>query len=130
MQKDAFAITQKDAFAMEYKALSQGKEIANNSVLLNLRPKLGTDGLIRRDGRLNFAEYLPFSANCPMILPTKSWVTGLVVKHYHEKMRHHGVNHTLAAISSKHWILCAREAIKEWQNQCAKCKKTRASSGV
>ena len=45
-------------------------------------------------------------------------------------MRHHGVNHTLAAILSKYWILCFREAIKEWKNQCAKCKKTRASFGV
>ena len=36
----------------------------------------------------------------------------------------------LAAISSKYWVLCAREAIKEWQNQCAKCKKTRALPGV
>ena len=40
------------------------------------------------------------------------------------------VNHTLAAISSKYWVLCAREAIKEWQNQCARCKKTRASPGI
>ena len=45
-------------------------------------------------------------------------------------MGHHGVNHTLAAVSSKYWVLCAREAIKEWQNQCARCKRTRASSGV
>ena len=63
-------------------------------------------------------------------LPRKSWVTMLIVKHYHEKMGHHGVNHTLAGISSKYWVLCAREAIKEWQNQCAKCKRTRASPGV
>ena len=123
-------LTQKDAFAMEYKALSQGKEIANNSVLLKLRPKLWTDGLIRCNGRLNFAEHLPFSARCPIILPRKSWVTMLIVKYYHEKMGHHGVNHTLAAISSKYWVLCAREAIKEWQNQCARCKRTRASPGT
>ena len=116
--------------AIEYKALSQGKEIANNSVLLKLRPKLWTDGLIRCNGRLNFAEHLPFLARCPIILLRKSWVTMLIVKHYHEKMGHHGVNHTLAAISSKYWVLCAREAIKEWQNQCAKCKRTRASPGV
>ena len=54
----------------------------------------------------------------------------IIVKHYHEKMGHHGINHILAAISSKYWVLCAREAIKKWQNQCARCKKTRASPGV
>ena len=74
-------LTQKDVFAMEYKALSQGKEIANNSVLLKLSPKLWTDGLIRCNGRLNFAEHLPFSARCPIILPRKSWETMLIVKH-------------------------------------------------
>ena len=82
-------LTQKDAFTIEYKALSQGKEIARNSVLLKLRPKLWTDGLIRCNGRLNFAEHLPFSARCPIILQRKSWVTMLIVKHYHEKMGHH-----------------------------------------
>ena len=116
METRVLMLTQKDIFAMEYKPLSQGKKIENNSVLLNLRPKLDTDGLIWRDGRLNFAEHFPFSGSCPKILPRKSWVTVLIVKHYHEKMRHHRVNHTLAAISSKHWILCAREAIKEWKN--------------
>ena len=58
-------LTQKDAFAMEYTALNQGKEIANNSVFLKLRPKLWTDGLIRCNGRLNFAKHLPFWENVP-----------------------------------------------------------------
>ena len=50
-------LTQKDTFAIEYKAVSQEKEIANNNVLLKLRPKLWAGGLIRYDGRLNVGEY-------------------------------------------------------------------------
>ena len=46
LERRVLMLTQKDTFAMEHKALSQEKEIANNSVLLKLRPKLWTDGLI------------------------------------------------------------------------------------
>ena len=45
-------------------------------------------------------------------------------------MGRHGINHTLATISSMYWVLCAREAIKEWQNYSPICKKTRALPGV
>ena len=91
---------QKDFFSAEYSALSKRKEISTNSKLLKLRPWLGEMGVIRCEGRLKYADYLPYSAKYPIILPKDCWVTTLIVKHFHKKLGHDGVNQVLAAISS------------------------------
>jgi len=81
---------------------------------------------MRCDGRLQYADHLSWDSRFPIILPKDCWVTTLIVKFYHEKVGHHGTNHTLAAISSRFWILCARETIKKWQATCAVCIKNNA----
>ena len=59
-----------------------------------------------------------------IILPRKNWVTKLIVKHYHEMGNHNaGVNQTLSLLSSKYWIIAAREEIIEWEKQCVFYKK-------
>ena len=62
----------------------------------------------------------------PIILPKGCWVTTLIVKHFHKKLGHHGVNQVLAAISSCYCIMSAREIIKEWQNKCTTCMRQKA----
>ena len=43
-------------------------------------------------------------------------------------MGHHnaGTNQTLSALSTKYWIIAAREEIAEWEKQCAICIKRKA----
>ena len=71
---------------------------------------------------------MSWDSRFPIILPKDSLVTTLIIKHCHEKVGHHGTNHTLAAVSSRFWILCARESIKKWQATCATCKKAKANA--
>ena len=74
---------------------------------------------MRSDGRLKYAEFLPYDVRYPIILPHKNWVTNLIAKHYHEMGNHNaGVNQTLSLLSSKYWIIAAREEIIEWEKQC------------
>ena len=113
-------------FPSEYAAAANGKQVSAKSRLQKLNPKLDTEGVLRCGGRLSFTEHLSFSARCPIILSNNSWVTTLIIKFYHEKVKHFGVNYTLAALSSKFWILSAREEIKKWQKQCAICIKNKA----
>ena len=74
-----------------------------------------------------YAEHLSWDSRFLIILKD-SLVTTLIIKHCHEKMGHHGTNHTLAAVSLRFWILCARESIKKWQATCATCKKAKANA--
>lgn len=64
---------QRESFKDEYEALSEGKVVPRQSKLLALKPKLDEDGLLRSDGRLVNADYLPYDARFPIILPRKNW---------------------------------------------------------
>ena len=80
--------------------------------------------MIRSDSRLRFAEYLPYDARFPIILPRGHWVTRLIVRYFHELANHSaGINFVLAQFSQRYWIPAPRDEIKECENQCNECKK-------
>ena len=126
--KDIIRETQKDCFRNEYECLRKGKEIPASSKLLKLNPKIDSEGMIRSDGRLAFAEFLSYDTKYPIILPRKNPVTQLIVRHYHESTNHGGTNQTLSALSSKYWIIAAREEIRDVENSCMMCKRRKAKT--
>ena len=105
------------------------KSIQQNSKLLSLNPILDEDGLLRSDGRLRYADYLPFDARYPIILPRKNRVTRLIVKSYHERGSHAvGTNHTLSLLSARFWVMQGREEIRDWERECCECRKRKAKA--
>ena len=110
---------QQEAFQEEYKALANFKTVPLNSKLRSLNPILDEDGLIRSDGRLRYADYLPFDAGYPVILPRKGGVTRIIVKlTYHKRSNHAvGTNHTLSLLSARFWIIQDREEIRDWERE-------------
>ena len=119
--------TQKECFKEEYTAIVERKKLPKNSKLLSLCPRLDDDGVMRSEGRLKYGEFLPYDVRYPIILPRKSWITKLIVKHHHELGNHSvGTNQILSTLSSKYWIVAAREAIIEWERECAMCKRKKA----
>ena len=63
---------QKKKFNEEYTALVKKKKLPKHSKLLGLCPKLHSEGIIRSDGRLTYAEFLPYDVRYPIILPQKN----------------------------------------------------------
>ena len=82
---------------------------------------------MRSNSRIVNAEFLSIDTRYPIILPRTSWVTKLIVKQYHVDGYHStGTNHTLAALSSKYWIISAREVIREVEKDCVVCRRRKA----
>ncbi|XP_070581780.1 uncharacterized protein [Ptychodera flava] len=120
---------QAESFPEEYSALVGKKELPKKSKLLGLRPRLDEDGLMRCDGRLRYADYLPYDVRYPVILPRRNWVTKLIVKHYHEQRKYvAGTNHTLSALSTRFWVIAGQEEICQWEKECAECRQQKAKS--
>ena len=116
-------------FREEWTALSRGRSLPAHSKLLKLQPRLDDDGLLRSDSRLKNAKFLSYDVRHPVILPRKSWVTTLIVKKFHEKDNHaSGTNQTLAALSTRYWVMSGREVIREWERQCAECRRRKAKT--
>ncbi len=125
-EEDIIRLAQQEVFQDEYKALAEKKPISQKSTLVKFNPCLGEQGMIRSDSRLRFAEYLPYDARFPIILPRGHWVTRLIVRYFHELANHSaGTNYVLAQISERYWIPAARDEIKECESQCNECKKWR-----
>ena len=125
-EEEVVRACQREVFHNEYKALVSGKPVPQKSPLIKLNPILDEDGCIRSNGRLQFAEYLPYDVRFPMILPRGHWVTKLIVKHYHEQANHSaGTNFVLSQVSEKYWIVASREEIREWEGECNTCKRRR-----
>ena len=128
-ETDIIKEAQQEAFQEEYKALANFNSVPQNSKLLSLNPILDEDGLLQSDGRLRYADYLPFDARYPVILPRKSGVTRLIVKSYHERSNHAvGTNHTLSLLSARFWIMQGREEIRGWEREGCECRKRKAKA--
>ena len=57
-------------------------------------------------------------------VPQNNWVNKLIVKHYHELGNYIAVTNQI--LTPKFWIIAAREAILEWEKECAICQKRKA----
>ena len=110
---DVIRASQMEAFPQDYEALFKQKEIPKSSKILCLNPVLDEDRLIRCNGRLKHAKFLPYDVKFPIILARNRDVTRLIVKDYHKHGHHiNGTNQTLAKPSSRYWIIAAREVIQ------------------
>ena len=53
----------------------------------------------------------------------------LIVKDFHEHGKHAaGTNQTLAALSARYWIIAGRKVIREWEKECAECRRRKAKA--
>ncbi len=119
---------QHSAFIDEIGILRGKKQLPNRSKLLPLRPIVKDEGLLRCDSQLKSSSCLPWETKYPVILTRNSQVTKLITKDYHERSGHAGTNYVLTQLSTRYWILAARELepIQERENECAECKRWRA----
>ena len=53
-------IAQRETFSEEYTALLRGRKLSSQSKLLGLSPRLDDNKIMRSDGRLKYAEFLPY----------------------------------------------------------------------
>ena len=120
-------LAQQEAFKEEIRALRAETELPSGSKLLPLRPKADEDGVLRCDGRLCYADSLPWEARYPIILLRSHWVTKLIIKDTHEQNLHGGTNQVLAQLSARYWIISAREAIRGWERECMHCRRRKAT---
>ena len=116
-------LAQQEEFQEEIHALKSGRELPGKSKLLPLKPMLDEEGMLRCDGRLTNADCLPWDTRHPIILSRNHQTTKLIIKDSHEKSQHGGTNQVLAQLSSRYWIVSAREAIREWEKECMVCRR-------
>ncbi|UYV63113.1 hypothetical protein LAZ67_2003172 [Cordylochernes scorpioides] len=118
---------QQEDYYIDLKQLEAFQPLSGKSPLIKLNPFLDKSGLLRVGGRLNNA-LLSFDQKHPIILPKAHYITQLVIRHYHERLLHAGVQLTLSAIGEKYWIPSGRCLVKQILFKCIKCARFRTKA--
>lgn len=129
MQAEQFIIhaVQEEAFSDEIKALKQKKEVQRNksTKLHKLNPFMDSQDILRVGGRLTQATLHPHVKH-PAILPKGHHVSRLLIRHYHEKVKHQGRGMTINELrSSGIWILGCSSEVSSLIFKCINCRKLR-----
>ncbi|UYV74126.1 hypothetical protein LAZ67_11002194 [Cordylochernes scorpioides] len=115
---------QQEDYYMDLRQLEALQPLSQKSPILKLNPFLDKGGLLRVGGRLNNA-FLSFDQKHPIILPKAHYITQLIIRHYHDRLSHAGVQLTLSAIREKYWIPSGRCLVKQILFKCIKCARFR-----
>ena len=75
-------------------------------------------GILRCEGGLKNAK-LTTTQKHPAILDAEHYVTSLIVRDSHERVKHNGVKETLTEIRSKFWIVRGRQYVRKLIHECA-----------
>ena len=99
-------------------------EVKKTSSLFRLDPFLD-QSFIRIGGRLSRAG-IPAEAKHLVILPRRSHVTTLIIRHIHEQLGQAGRGHVLAKLREKYWIVGVNAAVRHLIAECITCHRNRA----
>ena len=104
---------------MKHYPLSYSQKGRRPALVSQLDIVLDQDSLIRCRGRLQDAN-LPIDARNPILLPSNTQITRLIIRHHHDRSFHSGVSSTICSIRQRYWIASIRQQVKNivrlWTN--------------
>ena len=116
-----FSLTQEAAYAQELHCLKGGIPLKKASSILQLKPFIGSDGLLRVGGRLH-KSHLGYEEKHPVILP-KGQLTLLLVRNQHQQHKHAGVDTMICLLRATYWIVSLRRLAKRVKRECVACRR-------
>lgn len=117
-------------FSDKESARKRNGVMKGTSSLYRLDPFLDPDGLIRVGGRIQRAD-LDSNLKHPIILPKRSHITDLVIRHYHEQSQHQGRGITTNTIRSHgFWIIGCSSIVSSLLSKCVICRKLRSQTQI
>ena len=118
-------------FQNRQNAHTRNKKLKQTSSLFRLDPFLDEKGVLRVGGRLQKAA-VAYEVKHPVIIPKKSHLTELLIRHYHNQEQHHqgcGMTHN-AVRQAGYWIISGRSSVSQQLRKCTICRKLRGPAQV
>lgn len=105
------------------------QSVPKSSTLRKLNPIL-KNNLICVRGRFKHAGLNNTETN-PVILPKNSHISLLLVRHYHEQVKHQGRHFTEGALrAAGYWIIGGKRLISSVLHKCVICRQLRRKTEV
>lgn len=116
-------------FNQEIKQLKSQGSVLKRSKLRNLCPIIDDNGILRVGGRIQQSQ-VTYDTRHPIILPSKSHLSRLIIKDAHQKTMHGGPQVILNYLRSKYWILRAKNQVKGYYRECTTCIRYAKNNAV
>lgn len=116
--------TQNEELGRDVNMLKQTKHVDKSSSILNLNPWIDENGVMRVGGRLRHSS-IPFEQRHPIILPTYSHLSRLIIQDAHYNTLHGGNQLTLAHTRRRFWIINGKKAVRSFISKCVICIRYR-----
>jgi hypothetical protein len=117
---------QGNQFEPELKCLLS-KNLPNTSRVLQFGLYLDRDQVIKCKGRMDNAKLSAQVLN-PILLVANHPLVHLIIRDYHERGFHCGVNSTLTSVRERFWIIHGRQIVKQLCRSCVLCRKLQGLS--
>ena len=106
----------------------RNQRMKKTSSPFRLDPFLDEDGILRVGGRIKSAN-VPLQVTHPVIIPKKSHITEVLIRHHHVKVNHMGRGMTHNELRQRGcWIVRGSFAISSFISRCITCRKLRKPS--
>ena len=120
-----FRQVQNKMFEREIDSLSKGHCVSKSSSIAKLKPFLDERGVLRVGGRISRAQ-LPSNVKQPILIPKKSHIATLLIRHFHEKTHHQGRLMTESSLRMNgFWIVGMKRLINNILHHCVMCRRLR-----
>ena len=83
------------------------------------------DGVVRCSGRFKYAN-LSYNVKYPIFIPKESYLSTLIIKDRHRRVKHGGIKITLAEIRDEYWIPRGKRMIQDIIRNCVICRRITA----
>ena len=123
-----FKIIQRECFPQELTSLMANQRVQRDSRLLQFRPCVDDDGIIRANRRLQLSD-LDEDTKYPIVLADHN-LTVLLLRHIHESNMHLGVEGCVAFARRRFAVVACRRIVRRIKNQCTVCRRFDAPSGM
>ncbi|XP_062712142.1 uncharacterized protein LOC134289736 [Aedes albopictus] len=128
-------MAQEEAFAEERSVLiktlgiptTKHATVPKTSPIYKTWPYMDDQGIVRMRGRIEAANYLPFDARYPVVLPKQHPVTTLIVGWFHRLYRHANRETVINELRQRFEIANMRSVVQKVAKNCAWCRINKAS---
>lgn len=104
---------------------TQRKDDSSRNPLWKLDPFIDDDGLLKIGGRLRNSE-LSGKEKHPIVIPGRHHVGLLLLRHFHEVVKHQGRHFTEGAVRlAGFWVIGGKRCITAMIHRCVTCRKLR-----
>ncbi|XP_054259333.1 uncharacterized protein LOC128984074 [Macrosteles quadrilineatus] len=119
-EQNLISMSQKASFNEEKNLLLNSKPLPKSSRIFSLNPFID-QSLIRMSSRIHSSPEISEEQKHPIILYGKSHTAKLIVKMFHEKCFHQGIETVINMTRQHFWILNVRSVAKKVQRSCMRC---------